>query len=97
MADSNTTVLRLLAEQRKRCLATILTSAEAAPWWGTLSSAQQATFREQVRSALNVFYELTRDVVKVSDNDDLQRNDIALDLIRSIHTQQVKITQALGK
>lgn len=92
MASNGTPmVMRLLAEQRKRCLATILTSAETSPWWSRLSDNQQQVFRDQVRTAIAVFYDLSRDVVKVSE-DDSQRNELALDLIRSVHTQQQKIT-----
>lgn len=89
-------VIRLLAEQRKRCLATILTSAETSPWWPRLSDAQQERFRDQVRAAISVFYDLTRDVVKVAD-DDTPRNDLALELIRSIHTSQQVIRERLEK
>lgn len=89
-------VMRLLAEQRKRCLATILTSAESSSWWTRLSEAQQSHFRDQVRSALAVFYDLTRDVIKVTD-DDTMRNDLALDLIRSVHTQTTRMSEKLEK
>lgn len=88
-------VVRLMAEQRKRCLATILNAAESSPWWAKLTAAQQDTYRDQVRQALAVFYDLARDVIKVSD-DDSPRNDLALDLIRSVHSQQIKITEKLG-
>lgn len=94
--SSNTAVLRLLAEQRKRCLATILTAAEGTSWWPRLSDDQQSTYRDQVRAALAVFYDLTRDVVKVTEDDGV-RNEIALDLIRSIHTQQTQINESLRR
>lgn len=87
-------VMRLLAEQRRRCLATILTSAEGSSWWGRLSDDQQATFREQVRTALAVFYDLTRDVVKVTEDDGV-RNELALDLIRAVHHQTSQISEKL--
>lgn len=87
-------VMRLLAEQRRRCLATILTAAESSPWWGRLTDDQQAAFRDQVRAALAVFYDLTRDLVKVSEDDGM-RNDLALDLIRAIHSQQIIIRKNL--
>lgn len=92
----NSPVMRLLGEQRKRCYATILTSAETAPWWGRLSSAQQQTYRENVRSALTIFYDLTRDIVKISDEDDALRNEHTLDVIRAIHTQTTTIAEALA-
>lgn len=95
MASGNTpVVIRLLAEQRKRCLATILNSAENTPWWSSLSSGQQNTFREQVRSAISVFYDLTRDVVKVTE-DDIPRNDLVLDAIRAMHSEQRQLTAQL--
>lgn len=80
-------VVRLLAEQRKRCLATILSAAENSAWWATLTNSQQTAYREQVRSAINVFYDFTRDVVKVSEEDG-PRSDVVLDLIRSMHREQ---------
>lgn len=88
-------VFRLLAEQRKRCLATIMSSAEASSWWTKLSGQQQNDFREQVRHSLAVFYDLTRDVIKVTE-DDTPRNELALDLITSLHTQQQKIIDHLA-
>lgn len=95
MASGNTpVVIRLLAEQRKRCLATILNSAENSAWWSTLTSGQQNLFREQVRSAISVFYDLTRDVVKVTE-DDTPRNDLVLDAIRAMHSEQRQYTAHL--
>jgi hypothetical protein len=95
MNTTQPVVMRLLAEQRKRCLATILNAAETSPWWPTLSEAQQNMYRDQVKTALAVFYDLTRDVVKVTE-DDTNRNTLALDLIRAIHAGQQKITDHLG-
>lgn len=95
-SNGNAPVLRLLGEQRRRCLATILTGAESSAWWPRLSDAQQAAFRDQVRNALAVFYDLTRDVVKVTEDDSI-RNELALDLIRSIHSQQTQISDALRR
>lgn len=87
-------VVRLLAEQRKRCLATILNAAEHAPWWAGLSEAQQNAYRDTVRQALAVFYDLTRDVLKVTD-DDVPRNELALELIQALHSQQAQILERL--
>ncbi len=87
-------VVQLLAEQRKRCMATIFTASENSTWWGRLSNEQQTQFKDQVRAALTVFYDLTRDLVKVT-SADVDRNELALDLIRSIHSQQIKIVERL--
>ncbi len=86
--------VRLLAEQRRRCLATILNAAEQSSWWERLSDGQQNIFRDQVKAAIAVFYDLARDVVKITD-EDVSRNDLALDLIRSIHMQSTQIAQRL--
>lgn len=79
-------VLRVVTEQRKRCLATILGSAEASPWWGRLSVEEQRAYRQRVIDSLGVFYDLVRDVIKVSDDDSV-RNEHAVDLIERIHAQ----------
>lgn len=94
MASGNPVIIRLLSEQRKRCLATILSAAESGTWWNTLTPSQQGEFRAQVRTAVSVFYDLTRDVVKVTE-DDGDRNDLVLDLIRVMHTQQREIVERL--
>lgn len=88
-------VVRLLSEQRKRCLATILNAAETSSWWAKLTDSQQAEYRIQVRTAIAVFYDLTRDLVKVTE-DDNPRNDLALELIRAIHNQNQKISERLS-
>lgn len=87
-------VVRLLSEQRKRCLATILNHAEASPWWTRLSDVQQIAYRDQVRAALAIFYDLTRDILKITEDDSV-RNDLALELIRSVHHQQAQLNQKL--
>lgn len=87
-------VIRLLAEQRKRCLATIYGAAETSPWWNDLTKSQQVAFREQIRSAVSVFYDVCRDVVKVTEDDTI-RNDVVVDLIRSLHSQQQRIVNRL--
>lgn len=79
-------VVRVVTEQRKRCLASILGGAENAPWWGRLSREEQLAYRQKVIDALGVFYDLVRDVIKVSDDDGL-RNDHVVELIERIHTQ----------
>lgn len=79
-------VTRVVTEQRKRCLATILGAAETSPWWGRLSKDEQVAYRSRVIEALNVFYDLVRDVIKVTD-EDVVRNEHVVDLIERIHSQ----------
>lgn len=98
MSGTAPLVVRLLAEQRKRCLATILSGSESSTWWHELSGAEQEAHRASVRAALATFYDFTRDVLKVADDDAPGlRNDLALELIRSIHTQQQRLVERLGQ
>lgn len=94
MVNGNQVVVRLLGEQRKRCFATIMNAAENSTWWATLNDSQQGLFREQARSAIAVFYDLVRDVVKVTD-DDAPRNDLVLDAIRAMHSEQRQLVDRL--
>jgi hypothetical protein len=82
-------VVRVVTEQRKRCLASILGSAETSPWWSRLSRDEQLVYRQKVIDSLGVFYDLVRDVIKVADDDGL-RNDHVVELIERIHTQVVR-------
>ena len=79
-------VMRVVTEQRKRCLASILGAAETSPWWGRLTRDEQLAYRQRVIDSLGVFYDLCRDVIKTSDEDDL-RNEHVVDMIERIHTQ----------
>lgn len=83
-------VQKVVSEQRKRCLASILGAAEASPWWGRLSKDEQVAFRQRVIDSLGIFYDLCRDVIKVADEDGL-RNDHAVHLIESIHSAVVRM------
>jgi hypothetical protein len=76
-------------------MATILNAAENTTWWPTLSAGQQNLYRDQVKSAIAVFYDLTRDVVKVSEEDATPRNDVVLDAIRAMHSEQRQISARL--
>jgi hypothetical protein len=85
---------RLLGEQRKRLIASIMGAAENAPWWGRLSAGEQRAFREKLLSSLGVFYDFCKDVVKVT-NEDVIRNDLALDLINQVHNSQRALEREL--
>ena len=79
-------VLRVVTEQRRRCLASILGSAESSAWWGRLTKDEQMAYRQRVIDSLGIFYDLVRDVIKVTD-EDVVRNEHAVDLIERIHAQ----------
>ena len=78
--------MRMVTEQRKRCLASILGAAETSPWWSRLTREEQLAYRQRVIDALGVFYDLVRDVLKVTDEDVL-RNDHVVDMIERVYTQ----------
>jgi hypothetical protein len=59
---------------------------DSQPLVATLSDAQQSAYRDQVRAALSIFYDLARDILKVTE-DDTVRNELALQLIRSVHAE----------
>jgi len=86
--------MRVVAEQRKRCLASILSAAETAPWWGKLSRPEQIAYRQKVIDSLGVFYDLCRDVIKVSEDD--LRNAYAVELIEKVYAQQAEMLRAMN-
>ncbi len=82
-------VLKVVTEQRKRCLASILGAAETSPWWNRLTRDEQMAYRQRVIDSLGIFYDLVRDVIKVTDDNDALFNDHVVELIERIHTQVV--------
>lgn len=83
MSDLTT---QIVSKQRQRCLAGILGAAEASTWWGRLTKEEQLAHRQKVIESLGTFYDLVRDVIKVSDENSL-RNDHVVELIERIHLQ----------
>lgn len=86
---------RLLGEQRKRLIASIMGAAENAPWWSRLQAGEQRAYREKVLSSVGTFYDFCRDVVKVTGEDGI-RNDLALELLRQVHEGQRSLQRSLG-
>jgi hypothetical protein len=89
MATNDHPMKRLIAEQRRRCVATILGSAETSGWWDRLSKDDQLDLRDDVLKGINTFYELVLDVIKVSDDGTSVVNSYAVDLLQAIHTAVV--------
>ncbi len=85
--------IKILTEQRKRLLATIMRSAEDSDWWPELERAEQETYRTQVVTAINVFYELCRDIVKAADSESLVNEEV-VELIERIHESQRRMERA---
>lgn len=81
------TTTKLLAEQRKRMLASIMRFAEQETWWGLLSKEEQERYRTNVVNAINVFYDFCRDVIKVSEDEGIT-SDASLKLLNQMHASQ---------
>lgn len=81
MADD--LIRKLLAEQRKRVVGSIMGGAEQSPWWSKLTPVDQRAYRQKVLDSIGVFYDFTLDVLKV--NTDSVVNEHALDLIAEMH------------
>lgn len=86
---------RLLGEQRKRLIASVMGAAENSHWWGKLSPAEQRAFRDKMLLSIGIFYDFCRDLVKVS-NDDGMRNDYAVDLLNQVHAGQQNLLRAFN-
>lgn len=84
---SSEQVVQVVNEQRKRCQAGILGAAESSAWWRRLTKDEQAAYRTKVISSLSVFYDLCRDVIKVTESDDVLRNEHALQLLVDLHNE----------
>lgn len=85
---------RLLGQQRKRLVASIMGAAESSPWWGKLSQAERSAYRDKVLASIGTFYDFCHDVVKVT-SEDVMRNDLAVDLLRQVHDGQVALERQL--
>lgn len=87
---------KIVAEQRKRLVASVMRAAETSTWWRKLTPEEQGDFREDVLSSINVFYELVRDIVKVSE-DELVSNDYVVKLIEKMHADQQALVTRLAR
>lgn len=88
------TITKLLAEQRKRLLASVMRAAEAESWWGLLASDERERYRTTVVTSINVFYDFCRDVIKVSDEDSIS-NDASMKLLAQVHSSQRSLQQII--
>lgn len=86
-------MMRLIAERRKRLVATVMGHAER-EFFGQLSPAQQQEFRRKTLTAIDDFCDLIRDVLKIS-GEDVMVNGHALELLEQIHDTQCQLTKRL--
>lgn len=88
-------VIKLITEQRKRLVASIMGAAESKGWWNKLTVQEQREYRSKVLDSIGVFYDLVRDVVKVS-GDGWTVSDDALALIAQVHASQNRLEKTIG-
>lgn len=86
--------VRLIVEQRKRLVASILGYAERS-FWSRLSQDEREDFRAKVFDAVGVYTDFTRDLLRVADEGVL-RNERALEMIEAIHSSQRLLVEQLG-
>lgn len=79
-------VIRLITEQRKRCIAGVLGHCEHSAWWERLSVAEQREFRDKLLGDIGVFYDMVRDVVKVG-SEEAVINENTVRMISEIHAR----------
>lgn len=87
---------RLLGEQRKRLVASLLGYVEQSAWWASLTAAEQRTLRDRVLVSIGVYHDFVLDVVKVGSEDSL-RNEEALRLIQQVHASQSRLEQRMRR
>lgn len=91
---SESQVLRLITERRRRLVATVMGYAER-EIFEQLSDAQQADFRRKIIGAIDDFADLMRDVIKVTSEESVV-NDHALRLLEQIHDSQRALVKRLS-
>lgn len=82
-------VRNLLAEQRNRLVATVLTKVEP-----RVPKSQWRTCRQEIMDAIGIYHDLVLDVLKVT-GDGTLRNEEALRLIQAVHESSRRIESAL--
>lgn len=87
-------VLRLLVEQRKRLVASIMGHAER-ELFHLLSEDEQLLFRRKTLTAINAFCDLMRDLIKVGEETGLA-NEETQRYIALMYESQQRLERTLG-
>lgn len=89
-------IKRLSIEQRKRVVATILGRVER-EWLqpGKITRSEYEDFRKVVLASIGNWHDFMLDVIKVSD-EDMMRNDAALDLLQRVHQGQRQLSDQVA-
>lgn len=80
-----TFVKNLLAEQRKRLVASVMDYIEVNVY-PHLSGEEQKALRQRVLTSVGVYHDFCLDAIKASVNDGSIQNEHVLELLRSIHS-----------
>lgn len=79
-------MVQLLVQRRKRLVASILGHAER-EFFAKLNPSEREEFRDKTLDSIDEFCDLVRDLLKIS-TETFAVNDEALDLLRQIHRNQ---------
>lgn len=77
-------VRRLMGQQRRRVVATVMTTCEGRSWWKKLTPGEQRDFKDDLNRSLGIYHDFMLDVVQVGGEDEL-RSERALILLESIN------------
>lgn len=85
-------LLKLLGEQRKRLVGSILGHVESADWYTHLDADDRDDLRDVVLEAVGRFYDLTRDLHAVL-RDEGVTNERSVELLESIYREVRKASR----
>lgn len=77
-------VRRLMGQQRRRLVASALTSSEQSTWWSKLDAREQREYKDMLQRHIGVYHDFMLDVVQVGGEDEL-RSDRALIVLDQIN------------
>lgn len=87
-------IKRLVSEQRKRVVGSIMGAAEQSAWWNKISPVEQRAFRQKVLDSIGVFYDFILDIIKVGADGVV--NEEAVQMIAQVHASAQRIERALA-
>lgn len=91
-SSDNDLARRLVMEQRRRAIGTIMGAIEELAY-PKLSQAEQRTLRQHVLNGMGAYHDFVLDVLKVK-HDDMVQNEETLRLLRDIHSGQREMMAA---
>lgn len=88
-------VRRLMGQQRRRLVATMMTSCEGSTWWPKLTPVEQREFKELLQRSIGIYHDFMLDVVQVGGDDEI-RGEAALAMLESIRQGVASMQRVVG-